>query len=138
MFKQKWSLSYATWLLYAITISFKCILLCQVVTFKKNNIVVPLIMVWVHTYTEFNTFTHKTHYTKYDRKEYFCYKVCTVPVHKLNWLQVVVPTWTIQSKSPVVHGCFQLVGATIDTIARHDVIKGQLSKVGVQGLVHTK
>ena len=25
-----------------------------------------------------------------------------------------------------------------DTIARHDVIKGQLSKVGVQGLVHTK
>ena len=40
---------------------------------------------------------------------------------------------------PVVHGCFQLVGVTIeDTIDRHDVIKGQLSKVRVQGLVHTK
>ena len=40
---------------------------------------------------------------------------------------------------PVVHGCFQLVGVTIeDTIDRHNVVKGQLSKVGVQGLVHTK
>ena len=39
---------------------------------------------------------------------------------------------------PVVHGCFQLVGVTIDTITHHDVVKGQLSKVGVQGLVHTK
>ena len=39
---------------------------------------------------------------------------------------------------PVVHGCFQLVGITIDTIARQDVVKAQLSKVGVQGLVHTK
>ena len=40
---------------------------------------------------------------------------------------------------PVVHGCFQLVDITIeDTIARHGVVKGQLSKVGVQGLVHTK
>ena len=37
---------------------------------------------------------------------------------------------------PVVYGCFQLVGVAIegtieDTIARHDVVKGQLSKVGV-------
>ena len=32
---------------------------------------------------------------------------------------------------PVVHGCFQLIGITIDTIAHHDVVKGQLSKVGV-------
>ena len=41
---------------------------------------------------------------------------------------------------PVVHGCFQLVGCiTIEnTITRHDVVKGQLSKVGVEGLVHTK
>ena len=40
---------------------------------------------------------------------------------------------------PVVHGYFQLVGVTIDdTIARHNVVKGQLSEVGVQGLVHTK
>ena len=40
---------------------------------------------------------------------------------------------------PVVHGCFQLICVTIeDTITRHNVIKGQLSKVGVQGLVHTK
>ena len=40
---------------------------------------------------------------------------------------------------PVVHGCFQLIGVTTeDTIARHDVVKGQLSEVGVQGLVHTK
>ena len=40
---------------------------------------------------------------------------------------------------PVVHGCFQLVGVTVeDTITCHDVVKGQLSKVGVQGLVHTK
>ena len=40
---------------------------------------------------------------------------------------------------PVVHGCFQLLGFTIeDTITHHGVIKGQLSKVGVQGLVHTK
>ena len=41
---------------------------------------------------------------------------------------------------PVVHGCFQLVGINTieDTIARYDVVKGQLSKVGVQGLVHTK
>ena len=39
---------------------------------------------------------------------------------------------------PVVHGCFQLVGITIeDTIAHHDVIKGQLSKVGVQDIAHT-
>ena len=30
-------------------------------------------------------------------------------------------------------------GVTIeDKIARHNVVKGQLSKVGVQGLVHTK
>ena len=29
---------------------------------------------------------------------------------------------------PVVHGCFQVVGVTIDTIAHHDVVKGQLSK----------
>ena len=40
---------------------------------------------------------------------------------------------------PVVHGCFQLIGITIeDTIACHDVVKGQPSKVGVQDLVHTK
>ena len=40
---------------------------------------------------------------------------------------------------PVVHGCFQLIGITIvDTIACHNVVKGQLSKVRVQGLVHTK
>ena len=42
---------------------------------------------------------------------------------------------------PVVHSCFQLAGwhYTIeDTITRYDVVKGQLSKVGVQGLVHTK
>ena len=34
---------------------------------------------------------------------------------------------------PVVHGCFQLVGilCTIDTIARHNVVKSQLSTVGV-------
>ena len=40
---------------------------------------------------------------------------------------------------PVVHGCFQLVGVTTeDTINRKDVVKGQLSKVGVQGLEYTK
>ena len=43
---------------------------------------------------------------------------------------------------PVVHGCFQLAGRhqyTIeDRIAHHDVVKGQLSKVRVEGLVHTK
>ena len=39
---------------------------------------------------------------------------------------------------PVVHGYFQLVGINIDTIARHDVVKSQLSKVGVQCLVHSK
>ena len=33
-----------------------------------------------------------------------------------------------------VHGCFQFTSITTeDTIARHDVVKGQLSKVGVQG-----
>ena len=38
----------------------------------------------------------------------------------------------------MVHGCFQLIGITIeDTIACHDVVKGQPSKVGVQDLVHT-
>ena len=41
---------------------------------------------------------------------------------------------------PVVHGCFQLVSVNTieDTIAHHNVVKGQLSKVGVQGLVYTK
>ena len=40
---------------------------------------------------------------------------------------------------PMVHGYFQLVGVTIKgTIARHDAVKTQLSKVGVQDLVHTK
>ena len=39
---------------------------------------------------------------------------------------------------PVVDGRFQCVSVTIeDTIARHDVVNGQLSKVGVQDFVHT-
>ena len=33
-----------------------------------------------------------------------------------------------------VHSCFQFTSITTeDTIAHHDVVKGQLSKVGVQG-----
>ena len=40
---------------------------------------------------------------------------------------------------PVIHGCFQPIGVTIeDTIACHDVIKGELSKGELEGLVHTK
>ena len=40
---------------------------------------------------------------------------------------------------PVVHRRFQLINVTIeDTLVRHDVVKGQLSKVVVQALVHTK
>ena len=39
----------------------------------------------------------------------------------------------------VVYGCFQLIGATIeDTITCHNVVKGSLSKVGLESLVHTK
>ena len=39
---------------------------------------------------------------------------------------------------PVVHGCSQPVDVTIqDTIAHHNVIKGYLSKVGLEGVVHT-
>ena len=40
---------------------------------------------------------------------------------------------------PVVCGCFQPVIVTIeDTIARHNVVKGKLSKVELEGLVYTK
>ena len=57
-------------------------------------------------------------------------------VTKDQTLQETVLTGLFYS---VVHGCLQLVSrVTVDTIARHDVVKGQLSKVGVQGLVHTK